>query len=111
MSLEPRWILVPLTQRHLDAGEPMHCYRCPLALALEEATSQHWQVTEATATMEDQAGHHLLPHGGHVWRLPPQVQALIRQIDDGEPVRPCALRLPRRFAPFLAQHAEKENDL
>jgi hypothetical protein len=100
-----RWFPVPLTARHLAHGDPWNCYSCPVALALEEATGQGWYVTDDTARMELLHGWSWRPPGGHIWRFPPWVRALIRRIDRREPVTPCMLRLPRRFVPFFIQES------
>jgi hypothetical protein len=68
-------------QRHIDAGEPKRCSLCPVALALIDAGFGFAYV--GTMYMEAQ-------HGGE-WRMAPvpdEVQAFIRDFDNGLPVSP-----------------------
>lgn len=91
-----RWFPVPLTARHLRVGLRSLCTRCPVALALREATGLTWHVSERTAVPA--YASHLRP-----WRFSPTVRHLIADLDAGRLVQPTVLRVPRRFMPTVKE--------
>ena len=86
-----RLVPVPFTEHHLLKGRRGSCYGCAVALALNDATGYTWHVTADLATCE-------VPALG-AWPLPPEVQTLIHELDQGRLVPDTIFALPARFAP------------
>src|SRR5688500_5649673 len=92
----PRWVTVEITADIIARARQADCYDCAVAIALKEATGFVWHVFNENARIETLCS----PLGKlrPTWKLPQQLQALIRQFDRGEHVAPCSFRLPARFA-------------
>lgn len=87
-----RWIEVPITQRMVDRAVRGDCYRCLIAVALRAATGMVWTVWFTDAKIDTLWGRK------PTWKFPTEVRRIINAFDVGDPVEPCVIRLPARFA-------------
>lgn len=75
-------IKVKVTQSHIDKGARGSCWKCPIALALIEATNLTWRVYDATA-------YYYRKNGAEIQiMLPFEVSRFVKNFDKGEIVKP-----------------------
>jgi hypothetical protein len=86
--MEPGRYLIAIEQRHIDAGEPGECGKCPIALALMEAfPGTRVEVGDATIDFYDG------DTPTNVADTPGDGEWFIARFDSGMPVSPCVLDL------------------
>lgn len=88
----PRWIDVPITQRMIDRAVKGDCHACLIAVALRAATGLMWTVWFHDAKIDTLFGRK------PAWKFPDSVQDILDRFDAGDPVEPCVIKLPARFA-------------
>lgn len=74
---------IKVTQKHIDNGFKNNCWRCPIALAIEEQLINK-SFTVASSTIRIQ---------GNVINLPYEACNFIRKFDNGLPVEPFEFEL------------------
>lgn len=74
-------LTVHVQQHHIDAGIRGHCRLCPVAVALQHATGEAWNVDEADAWRG-------MGKERRQFRFPPEVVGFIGRFDDGEQCEP-----------------------
>lgn len=91
-----RWVIVKITKEIIQQAIPSDCYECLIALALAEATGFSWHVWHDSARIETICGP--LGKMRRTWKMPDEVQGLMRAFDTGDEIEPTSFRLPARFA-------------
>src|SRR6266404_6219339 len=84
VNLTIEFMLIAVTQKHIDEGKRRHCHRCPVALALREATDR-----SDIEVLSKYAG---VPSGWS-WNLPYEAQKSIDDFDMGRPVKPFEFQI------------------
>lgn len=79
---------VRVLKRHIEAGEPATCDRCPIALALNEATGLHWEVGEYKAIAKELSCY---------FDVPVEARFFVEDFDRGETVEPFSFEMPEPY--------------
>lgn len=87
-----RWVDVPITQRMIDRARRGNCHTCLIAVALRAATGLKWVVWFDDAKIDTLFGRK------PTWKFPESVRRIRAAFDNGDPVGPCVIKLPARFA-------------
>lgn len=82
---------IHVTAQHIMNGQRADCRRCPVALALKDATGQRYAVSTRTyRSINDLAKNEDLPAKARDW---------IEAFDSGHKVKPFTFNIPKRKEP------------
>ena len=74
---------IKVEQRHIEAGKRRDVRKCPVALALNEATGLEWMVADCLSSLD----------GGIHRSAPPSVIDFFSRFDEEMPVQPFEFKL------------------
>jgi hypothetical protein len=78
-------ITIDVTQADIEAGHPLACSACPIALAAQRAFGDRPVIVDSFLSIRGQ--------DRLVWSMPSAAYAFIRDFDAGRPVEPFSFTL------------------
>lgn len=95
-------ILVPVTQKHIDAAIRQDCRKCVIALAIKDALEKKGGIDKNKITVITLTDHSSIHVDKNIFIVdhPSHISSLIRNFDAGVPVKPT------RFMAHFKQYHE-----